>query len=159
MLTHTHLTVPEACPCTLAYAEPNYRTAGQPPNRPAHSPIDRPDQPPTAPGVRCYATSRSRILAHNPTATFLSTARYHGSPIGKPEALMNWDAAALKRGPYILRIAHQNPPPRTIPCLAESLPLTSLTSPRRFGLPIRHHAPKGPPISFAIPLHQSSGPS
>jgi hypothetical protein len=45
MLTHSHLTVPEACPCTLAYAEPNHGTAGQPPNRPAHSPIDRPDQP------------------------------------------------------------------------------------------------------------------
>lgn len=78
---------------------------------------------------RCTATLPARLDHESRRTTRLrlscSTARYHGShgsQIGKPEELMNWDAAGLKRGPYILRIDHRNPPPRTIPCAAESLP-------------------------------------
>lgn len=43
---------------------------------------------------------------------------------------MNWVAAGIKRGPYILRIAHRNPPPRTIPlfCRVPSTDFTDLLS-------------------------------
>lgn len=116
---------------------PNHRTSRQPPNRPAKFAYRHPGPAPTSPLLLLIATlpPRSRRPALNPTATLLSTARNHGSQIGKPEELMNWGAAGLKRGPYILRIAHPRTraatyggPCHPSRCSAESLPLTSLTS-------------------------------